>query len=65
MEGKAFTRVNGRKYQTLLSPDKTLFEDVKMPGRVCLVEGNVKVSQLSKLPYFNDTSVSGVGYKAR
>ena len=63
--GRTFTTVNSRKYQTLISKDITVFEDVEIEGRVVTVENNINVSQLKDLPYFNDTSVSGVGYKAR
>ena len=63
--GRTFTRVNGRKYETLIGKDVTVFEDVKIEGRVATVSNNIKVSQLKDLPYFNDTSVSGVGYEAR
>ena len=63
--GRTFTRVNGRKYETLIGKDITVFEDVKVEGRVATVSNNIKISQLKDLPYFNDTSVSGVGYEAK
>lgn len=63
--GRTFTRVNGRKYETLIGKDITVFEDVKIEGRVATVSNNIKISQLKDLPYFNDTSVSGVGYEAK
>lgn len=63
--GKSFTTVNGRKYQTLIGKDVTVFEDVEIEGRIASVDNNIKVSQLKDLAYFNDTSVGGVGYKAR
>ena len=63
--GRTFTRVNGRKYETLIGKDVTVFEDVKIEGRVATVNNNIKVSQLKDLPYFNDTSVSCVGYEAK
>lgn len=63
--GKTFTKVNGRKYQTLAGKNITVFEDTEIIGRIATVDNNIKVSQLKKLPYFNDTSVSGVGYKAK
>lgn len=63
--GKTFTRVNGRKYQTLMAEDITAFEDVDIEGRIATVDNRIKVSQLKDLPYFNDTSISGVGYKVK
>ena len=63
--GRTFTTVNGRKYQTLIGKDITVFEDVEIEGRVATVDNKIKVSHLKDLPYFNDTSVSGVGYKVR
>lgn len=63
--GKSFTKVNGRKYQTLIGKDVTVFEDVEIEGRIATVDSKIKVSQLKDLPYFNDTSVSGVGYEAK
>ena len=63
--GKTFTKVNGRKYQTLVGKNITVFEDTEIIGRVATVDNNIKVSHLKDLPYFNDTSVSGVGYKAK
>jgi len=63
--GKSFTKVNGRKYQTLIGKDVTVFEDVEIEGRIATVDSKIKVSQLKDLPYFNNTSVSGIGYKAR
>jgi hypothetical protein len=63
--GKSFTKVNGRKYQTLTGKNITVFEDTEIIGRIATVDNNIKVSQLKDLPYFKDTSVSGVGYKAK
>ena len=63
--GKSFTKVNGRKYQTLVGKNITVFEDTEIIERIATVDNNIKVSQLKDLPYFNDTSVSGVGYKAK
>lgn len=63
--GKSFTKVNGRKYQTLAGKNITVFEDTEIIGRIATVDNNIKVSQLKDLPYFNDISVSGVGYKAK
>ena len=63
--GRTFTTVNRRKYETLIGKDVTVFEDVEIEGRIATVDNNIKVSQLKDLPYFKNTSVSGVGYKAR
>ena len=54
--GKSFTKVNGRKYQTLAGKNITVFEDTEIIGRIATVDNNIKVSQLKDLPYFNDTS---------
>lgn len=60
--GRTFTTVNNRLYETLFMSEDTLFEDCKIKGRTAMVSNDFNVSDLQELPFFKDTSVSGVGY---
>ena len=64
-KGKSYTKVNGRKYQTLFCPGATVFEDAAIEGRICMVDDSIRVSDLKKLPFFNDITIKMMGYKAK
>ena len=60
--GRTFVRINKRLYETLSANNYTVFEDCKIEGRTAMVSNDFKASELPDLPFFKDTSVSGVGY---